>query len=81
MFFADNLGPAFPKRFGADLYRVVVEKTGRKDTVSRDELRKIVGDYLKQLKDDVPVDQAIAFLLNGQRIERVNEKTYRIVRM
>lgn len=81
MFFADNLGPAFPKRFGANLYQFVVEKVGKKDTVSRDDLRKIVGEYLKQLKDTLPADQAIAYLLNGKRIERVDEKTYRVVKM
>ena len=80
MFFADTLGPTFPVLAGAQLYRYVLDKLGKKDKVSLDDLRKAVKEHLAITGDQLRVDAAIGYLLSGGRLERIDAKTYRVVK-
>lgn len=78
MFFAQTLGPAITPRAGAALFEHVLVKLAGRRSASIEELRAIIGDFLRINRFIVTTDEAIQFLAINGRLTQQDSATFRL---
>jgi hypothetical protein len=78
MFFANSLGPYLSPPMSVELLNHLRGKAGGQTTMSVQELRAAVADFLAKHADATSPDEAIDFLRKRGRVTTQDAKTFRI---
>jgi len=78
MFFANTLGPALNESSGVAMLAYVRQKLGNRSTVSAEELRQLVAEFLTARANPTKPDEAIQYLARKGRLSAQDARTYKI---
>lgn len=79
MFFAETLGPALTPATGAALYKYVQDKLAGRASVTVEELRSVVADYLARRGNSSTPEAAIQYLAKLGSITTESSGGYRML--
>lgn len=78
MFFAETLGPALNESSAVAMLAYVRQKLGSRNTVSAEELRTLVGEYLMKRANPTKPEEAIQYLTRRGGVSSKDAKTFKI---
>ena len=78
MFFAETLGPALTPATGAALYAHVQQRLVGRASVTVEELRTVVADYLSRQGNATTPEAAIQYLAKLGNIATQDARTYQM---